>query len=160
MRIVYKLPLLLGLFFGLIVAMMLVHEARIVVPGLERLELDLARRDLHRVLAAVDRDLLHLSSFTRDWSQWDDTYRYVVGDNPEYVDSNLDDSTWENIAVDLVAVYGRGSRLLYSGTRDARSGKAVDAAFLPRRAPADAPFIHRGDDKRDISGLLALEDSI
>ncbi len=160
MRIVYKLPLLLGLFFGLIVAMMLVHEARIVVPGLERLELDLARRDLHRLLAAIDRDLGHLSSFTRDWSQWDDTFRYVLGDNPEYVGSNLEESTWENMAIDIAAIYGPDSRLLYSGSRDARGGRVVDAELLPARAAPDAPFIHRGDDKNDISGLLALRDSI
>jgi len=156
MRIVYKLPLLLALFTASIAAVMLIHEARIVFPAFEKIERDLSRRDLGRVLAAIDRDAKHLAVFTRDWSQWDDTYLFAIGRYPEYIDANLDILTWENTSLDAVAIYGPGRELSYSGLRDRAAREVVKAEFFPKRAPPDASYIHAADDFENKSGLLPL----
>lgn len=39
-----------------------------------------------------------------DWSQWDDTYQFIQDQNPEYLDSNLQDSSFGLLQVNLIAI--------------------------------------------------------
>ncbi len=160
MRIVYKLPLLLVFFLAIISAMMLIHEARIVDPGFERLELDLALHNADRVSAALTHDIRNLETMTRDWSQWDDSFRFASGRNPTYIEENLEPSTWENICLDLVTIFGPERRRLYSGIRDRASGEITIPAFFPPIADDQEPYVHPPEDAANKTGFLRLEGAV
>jgi len=73
----------------------------------------------HQVLRAhsyMDYVLDAFGSTCTDWAYWDDTYQYVVDQNPAYADSNLTPSSLATIDVDI---------MVFLDT----SGKVVSAKF-------------------------------
>jgi signal transduction histidine kinase len=49
----------------------------------------------------------------RDWSSWDETYNFVNGENPGYVESELTTSTLDNLGVQLFVVLGSSGEVFY-----------------------------------------------
>jgi signal transduction histidine kinase len=49
----------------------------------------------------------------RDWSSWDETYNFVNGENPGYVESELTTSTLDNLGVQLFTVLGSSGEVFY-----------------------------------------------
>src|SRR5258708_37676297 len=47
------------------------------------------RQNVERVQSALDDNLVSLEGTTRDWSLWDDTYRYIQDKDQTYYDANL-----------------------------------------------------------------------
>ncbi len=58
-----------------------------------------------RVRSALSAQLTAMSGNAVDWSMWDATYQFMDGKNPEYVDVNLPDDTFENLGVDVIGFY-------------------------------------------------------
>ncbi|HET7839801.1 MAG TPA: EAL domain-containing protein, partial [Rectinemataceae bacterium] len=123
-------------------------------PSFEELERAEARQDLDRVIAAVDREAEHLATTVRDWSQWDDTYDYVGGLNPDFVD-DLGPDGFHTLKADLVAIYGPDSVLRFSGRLDRGSGTVIPDPDFPKRAPPSAPYLVKTTEASGISGLLS-----
>jgi diguanylate cyclase (GGDEF)-like protein/PAS domain S-box-containing protein len=154
MRIAYKLPIFLVAFTAAFGAAMMAFEAFIAVPGLDAIELDSARRDQNRILAALAREERQLSFTTRDWGQWDDCYRFVGGDNPGFVAANLDPGTFETTKVDIIAVYRGDGRLLFSGRGRPGGGGILPQSAFPARAAANAAYFRPARTGEDLTGIL------
>ncbi|WP_414627661.1 CHASE4 domain-containing protein [Aeromonas hydrophila] len=55
--------------------------------------------------AVVQAELGQLTMLGQDWSEWDETYAYMVSRDPVYLAANLNVRTFETLGVDLVALY-------------------------------------------------------
>ncbi len=53
----------------------------------------------------VQAELGQLTMLGQDWSEWDETYAYMVSRDPAYLAANLNVRTFETLGVDLVALY-------------------------------------------------------
>src|SRR5687767_13559839 len=60
-----------------------------IVGGFAEVERDHVRAGLDESRQAMDRDLDTLDATARDWAHWNDTYHFVQGEFPEYVDIDL-----------------------------------------------------------------------
>ncbi len=69
---------------------------------LERMSVE---RNRERVRAVVQAELGQLTMLGQDWSEWDETYAYMVSRDPAYLAANLNVRTFETLGVDLVALY-------------------------------------------------------
>jgi signal transduction histidine kinase len=122
---------LLAIFLALLGGAWIALEAA-VRPSFERQEAAANERDLTRLqenLRAVGRDLV---SRTTDYAHWDDTYDYVAGQSPGYIEENFSDEWFTSYGVDFVAFADTHGRLLW--TRGRR----------PQQAPAADPQLARG----------------
>jgi sensor domain CHASE-containing protein len=59
-----------------------------------------------------------LQRLTLDWAIWDDTYYFIAGNKPMYIESNLQMDTFENNEIDYMFFYDRGDAFLF--------GKGID----------------------------------
>ncbi|WP_181872707.1 diguanylate cyclase domain-containing protein [Billgrantia montanilacus] len=73
-----------------------------IMPILLEDEEQYAGGELDRVERAIGSELGHMRRLVEDWAFWDDTYDFVQGERPEYVDSNLYESTLETLDLDLM----------------------------------------------------------
>lgn len=73
-----------------------------IMPILLEDEEQYAGGELDRVERAIGSELNHMRRLVEDWAFWDDTYDFVLGERPEYVDSNLYESTLETLDLDLM----------------------------------------------------------
>ncbi len=160
MRILHKLPLALAALFALYCLTMLGIERNYIRPSFEELERAEGRRDLDRVIAAVEREAQHLATFDRDWSQWDDTYQFVGDGNGAYLELNLGAEGFKTAKMDLVAIYGADSVLRFAGRFDKAGNKVLPDTGFPRSAPRGEPYILTEAEGASLSGILERPEGI
>lgn len=54
-----------------------------------------------------------VKSVAMDWAYWDDTYQFLSGDYPEYIEENVNQPALENIHVNLMAYYDTDNKLFH-----------------------------------------------
>ncbi len=115
--------------------------------SMEELEEKQTLDTLHSLLKLIDNDLARLAAHAQDWGAWDDTYRFLLGENPDYVDANLMDETFANLRVSFMLYFNAKGTLHFAKAFDL-SGSAevqpsaelldhLEKQFLPLR-PQDA----------------------
>lgn len=128
----------------------------IYLKGFETLEYDQVRRNIERVENAINLKLNTLDVFCHDWSSWDDTYYFALGQNPEYVDKNLADDTFVNSDISIFLVLNTQGEIMYGKAYDIIN--AVDTP-LPEDLPAflSSPFVKQSHGtQRQFMGVTTL----
>ncbi len=83
-----------------------------------------------------------LQRLTLDWAIWDDTYDFIAGNKPMYVESNLQMNTFENNEIDYMFFYDRGNFLFGKGIEEIPSElKAVVQNLVVTYEENDSAFI-------------------
>ena len=86
-----KVMLIVGLIvLASCVASLWIQQA-FIMPSFVALERDTATRNAERALEAIDRELEQLSPSVSDWAYWTDSYRFVQGEEDDYVADNFPD---------------------------------------------------------------------
>ncbi|MGQ4880070.1 diguanylate cyclase domain-containing protein [Billgrantia sp. LNSP4103-1] len=73
-----------------------------IMPILLEDEEAFASAELDRAERALGSELNHMRRLVEDWAYWDDTYDFVRGERPEYVDSNLYEATLETLDLHMM----------------------------------------------------------
>ncbi|SDL68979.1 diguanylate cyclase (GGDEF) domain-containing protein [Franzmannia pantelleriensis] len=76
-----------------------------IMPILLEDEEQFAGSELDRAERAIGSELGHMRRVVEDWAWWDDTYQFVLGERPEYVDSNLYQSTLETLDLKMMIFF-------------------------------------------------------
>jgi len=111
---------------------------RLVRRGFEQVERQNALTDLERVRSALRRSEEELRSVVRDWAPWDETYRFLRGENPGYVRDNLSPQAYRNLDLDEVVLTDVLGRVRYArrfdGTTSELRAPSKDLIALARSA--------------------------
>ena len=95
--------------------------SQLIFPSYTSLERTSAKRDMERVVAAIDREIEHLSTLVYDWASWDDSYRFVTDANGDYIETNLPYSTFDSNELNLIAYYDGDGGLVWGQAYDLES---------------------------------------
>ena len=77
------------------------------------------RRDVERVSAAFQQQISALDLLATDWAHWDDTYEFIAGaGNPEYIDSNITQTTFNETGLDLILISSADSEPIFATQYD------------------------------------------
>jgi hypothetical protein len=131
-----KTLLIVGLTLGVLLIGLIVASWTIVLGGFEDQESQDTQTNVERVLGALDDDLRQLEVTTRDWAEWNDTYRYMEDRNEAYIESNWVDGT--------LAVIGMNVALYVDTTGQVVLSKAYDLGaeeVVPVRAACCSIFL-------------------
>ncbi len=74
----------------------------VIQPRFLALDINEAQNDSDRVQLAIDRELAHLKVLCTDWSNWDDAFAFIQGNEPGFAESNLVDSTFTDNELNLI----------------------------------------------------------
>ncbi len=150
-----KVTLVLLVLLGSMVGFSYLVLGTTVKPAFESLESTVAEINLVRAKRAIQADLEILAAITGDWAPWDDAYEFVRGERPEFVDSNLDESTLENLGLGLMLFYDAGGRPLWQLLL--RHGQVVDPNVLAATVAAvtDARLVEHEEPTSHTGGLLS-----
>jgi sensor domain CHASE-containing protein len=121
-----KVIILLGALFALYGAVNYAVQREVMLPSFESLEEDLARTDMERVARALEDEAQQLLLFCADWGNWLETYRFMAGEQPEFIEDNMTPATLEAARLDFVA---------YLDAQGASSGGRVSIPTAARRSP-------------------------
>lgn len=114
MSIRAKSLLLLGFGILCIVGTAIYTSATLFLGRFDEIEMDRAEINLERVSQAFEVEKNNLSVKLSDWSTWDDSYQFNEDQNSEFIDSNLQDLTFENLNI-YAMIYARpGEKVVYA----------------------------------------------
>lgn len=155
-RILFVLIIVFTLLGG---TTLFVHR-QVLLPSFLELEREHVDANIQRVVRALDNETHHLNLLTRDWSMWDDTYQYVVDQNPEYETSNLVDSSFTTNQVNLIYLINNSGKTVWGKVfAEDFASQIVVQPFDQELFSPDFPlFQYQSDqaalDEQHISGLI------
>ena len=130
-------------------------EHRILMPSFAELEHEDARTAMRRIDYAVDLTLDRLALSAADWGNWDDTYRFVLDHNPDFVRANVTTVGLKQLQVNVMLVIDQAGDIVMSSALDLNTDQPLDIDFAARQAlPADFPWRANLRDGRPAKGFL------
>ena len=127
---------------------------------LERIELSLARRNIARISAAIDREVAVVDNLCHDWASWDDTYAFVRSRSESYITANLIDATFSMNRLHLISICNTDGRPVWSRMVEPGTGVVLPLPGIIRAGlSADHPLrVDRPGDPADgVSGIIVAE---
>ncbi len=134
----------------------------VLLGSFVRLEEDLSRRHVERVLNAVRDEVEKLYITARDYACWDDSYRFLRGGGRDraFIDVNFVDTTFVQNRLSLLLLSDTAGRVVYAKGFDRMTG--VERPPPPPdglRFPVDAPYAARGRGTHgEAAGLVSTPD--
>lgn len=131
MSLKLKTPLILLLIIFIYVIAHMAIERYIILPGFLSLETTEAEKNARRPVQAIQREIHHLSSFIHDWSAWDETYNFIVTKSPDYVESNIVYSTFQDNTLNMIYFCNTQGQIVWKGSYDLKSEKKIIIPEIP-----------------------------
>ncbi|MBB3112434.1 diguanylate cyclase (GGDEF)-like protein [Paenibacillus phyllosphaerae] len=128
MKLRMKAFLVVSVTMILFIALLYGIVSPLLVKGSKELDVNKTRKDIERVRNDLDEDMQLLTRTNSDWAVWDDTYLYLKGKMPQYVDVNLQEDTFENNQLSFMLYFNADNKLVYQQGYDLYSHQALKLA--------------------------------
>ncbi|MCC6445167.1 MAG: HAMP domain-containing protein [Armatimonadetes bacterium] len=157
MNLRMKTLLMIGVTQVCLIAILYLTLHYILMGRFAQLEERDARQNVGRARDALNADLATLKQKFTDWAMWDDTYRFVVDHNKEYMNSNLTETGIQALNVNLFLLW-RAGRIVYGTGFDSVAEKVgpVPEGIAKHLTP-NSPLLRHQNEASGMTGLLMLE---
>ncbi|NMB77903.1 MAG: PAS domain S-box protein [Methanomicrobiales archaeon] len=155
MKLQEKTSLILILLLIFSITIISVVVSVISLSSYRNLEEDYVARDVSLALNKLGDESDTLSAIASDWGPWDDTYHFVLGTKPEYVQANLLPETYPNLRLSLILIVNERAEILYGGAYDPATHTVVDvpASLLEHIRPG-SPLMRMDNPRTGTDGIL------
>jgi PAS domain S-box-containing protein len=114
-------------------------------------------QDVTRLLAALDDEIAVLYTTVADWAQWDDTYAFISNGDTAYIDSNLPDSEFTSLGVELMLFINNSGQIVFGRMVDLESGAEIPIPeSLYSQLQAGSRLLSHKDPIDNKTGVLSL----
>jgi sensor domain CHASE-containing protein len=143
------------------IALIAIHFVahNVLVASYASLEAQFVRTNVDQVWHAIDARRASLDATTNDWASWDDAYDFMETGSPDFIDSNMVDSTFSTIGVSIMVMLEPSGRARYAKAMDLTEEREVPApSDLFAHLTPDGPVLSAALRGEAVSGLLSLND--
>ncbi len=143
--------------FILVIALLYLVSETILLNNLVKLEEDYTRQNTEQALNALSGEISSLEAKARDWAAWDDTYAFIEDANSSYIQSNLVDSTFTNLKLNLMVFIHSSGRVVFGKAFDLGNEREIPVPLsLEENISGDSPLVSPKDADSLVSGILLL----
>jgi two-component system, NtrC family, sensor kinase len=140
MNVRTKMISVLALLFAVLIVLDIGIQKLVLMPSFAELERDDARTSMRRIDNALNITLDNLEMNAADWGNWADAYRFVQGQNPEFVMTNITTAALKQLQVNTVMLVDLKGNVVVASSGDLDSGAPLDidlsaSAQLPGNFP-------------------------
>ncbi|TKB11382.1 CHASE4 domain-containing protein [Desulforhopalus sp. IMCC35007] len=126
----------------------------IVTPKHAQVERALINKEMARFVEALLRETEVLANVAHDWAAWDDTYKFIKDRNPEYITSNLLDSTLIDSGFNVLFIFRLDGSLAWSRALDLETRQPIQLEELPPTGlPPTHPLLRHKEVNSAVIGL-------
>src|SRR4030042_2568151 len=125
MTIKKRIIVILSIFFIGTIIITLAISSLIIQKRFLEIENQTVSTNINRVINTFSNDIYEISYLNKDWSAWDDTYEFIDDGNKNYIDSNLVDSTFANLGLNLMMFVNLSGNIIYDKAFDLESEESV-----------------------------------
>ena len=131
----------------------------IVLGGFVQIEEQRTHTNMERVLSALEEDLSSLERTAQDWSFWDDTYAFIEDANEDYIRSNLVDSAFSRLRLNLLMLVHTSGRIVAGSAFDLKENKQIPIPVSIQGHVSDGHLLlSRSIRESSVKGILLPED--
>jgi signal transduction histidine kinase/sensor domain CHASE-containing protein len=85
-------------------------------------------QNLDQLSKQIDEEYVILESIGRDWGKWDDTYNFVTAKNSNYIETNLVESTFKDLKINIMVLANMQGEILYNQAYDLENETFIEPA--------------------------------
>ncbi|MBU4535837.1 MAG: HAMP domain-containing protein [Euryarchaeota archaeon] len=152
-----KTLLMIGATLLALVLILYATSQIILVSGLTNLEEDNIKQDAARFEEAFLREQYNLNTFARDMASSDETYNFMLNQNQQFIDDNLDDNSFSSIRIDIILFLDNQGRLVYVKRLD-RDNEVLSTLPEGMEDYNFTPLLLFNDSTPSQSGIINLPD--
>jgi len=97
----------------------------VLTKSIEIIEKDIITKNIERIINAFSNEQYTLDTIAGDWAQWNDTYTFVQGKNPEYIANNLMDNTFTNLNINFMIFINTSDQIIYGKAFDLQKNEEI-----------------------------------
>ena len=105
-------------------------------------------------LTELNQTIFAMNETARDWSQWDDAYSYVSGNNPSFTDQ-LTENTFKSLDLNLIIYVDKNGSILYGKAYDIDNNQSLSLPQNLSSFSKDSPLLNFNNSE-GLSGILDL----
>jgi len=129
----------------------------ILLASYSALEEQYITKDLNQAVNKLNEEYSTLSALVSDWAPWDDTYNFVNGDEPEYIESNLLSPSFDNLNLNLIIMTNNKGEMVFSGAYDLKEKVMVPVPeVFSGHLDLKDPLMNMSDPHQITAGILML----
>lgn len=125
MSIRTKTLLIVGLTVLSLIAVLYAFSNSILLQSYVDLEEEGLTRNVQRALNAVQDEIAFIQRTSIDYAHWDDTFNYIRGEYPGYIDANVFDTVLMNYRLSFLLFVDAEGNVVYSIAVDLDTGEQV-----------------------------------
>jgi len=157
MKLRIKTLLIIGVTLAGLIAILYIVSSTVLMSGFAQVEEQETRENVQRALDTLTSELDGLSSITRDYASWDDTYAFIEDANETYPKVNLVDATFSNLKLNLMVFVHSSGRIVFSKAFDLQNEQEVPLPDgLEGHLSANSPLLRHPDAESTVTGLVLL----
>ncbi|MDR3492309.1 MAG: EAL domain-containing protein [Gammaproteobacteria bacterium] len=161
MKLRNKAILSIGLVWATFLILTYIGSHTLILQTFLKAENDRAEQDLTRVDATLNQLSNELNTFTSDWSHWNDAYRFMQGENPDFVSSNLNMTAYVNANVNLLTYWNKENKLVAGAAVDLEDKKIIPyPAELKKYIYPGSPLLDTQITNKPVQGYMLVDDII
>lgn len=158
-----RLKILIIILLALIGAIMVAStfSSRILLQDFATLERAQAQEEVAHVEYELQDQLDELSSKALDWSVYDETYQFIQGQNPDYVEANFSDITLRNMQINFMLFVDLSGTIVYATGYDSINQNVIPIPDSLTAAIEAKTFFDAASPAAEVrGGLLSVADEI
>jgi sensor domain CHASE-containing protein len=157
MKLRIKTITVLGSALTCLILLLYGLSSTIFINGYKQIEHKEVIEDLNRTDQMLTNEMSYLSSTTRDYSGWDDTYEFVQGNNPDYVDVNLVDATFVSLRLNIMVFLNSSNEIVFKKAVDLEKGNETvfPQSFLDL-LKTGSPLIQHSSLEYNLTGIVQI----
>jgi len=142
MKLRIKTLMLTGILFVTLILVLFVISQTIFLNTFNEHEKQYTSLEVTDVNYTLNNEISNLKKINMDWAEWDDTYSFVGGDYPGFVESNLLPETFERLNVNLILFLDKDRQIVYGKAVNLEENKEISfPSSLNRTLSSDDPLI-------------------
>ncbi len=159
MKIQQKSAFILTLLLICLFTFIIVYGSTILLSKYNTLETNYINDTINKAANRLYDESTSLSAIVADWGPWDDTYNFVLGNKPDFVEANIVPSTFRNLRLNFIVIANKTGKLVYSGAYNSKKEKIVPLPdSLKSVLNMDNPLLNMSNPQYSKSGILILPD--
>lgn len=128
--------------------------------GAEDLDRNQALLQVQRIRDGFNFTAEAMQQTANDWSKWDETFYYVEGTNPTFIDQNIYVESLQSIHMDMVLIYSLSGELIYQQHFDFENmtSKDIQPSMISEILMIDQ--LISDDPNHELSGLISFDETL
>jgi twitching motility protein PilJ len=157
MKLRSKVILILGLGIVSLSAAFYTLSRLFVLNSYASIEEQLVEGNVQRALDALSADLEGLALQVLDYSKWTESYDFIAGKNPGYIESNFSDFYIADLGLNAIIFVNEAGKIVFAQGADLATSREVPVspALLAQLEPASPMLDHRQPDSSTM-GIVRL----